>query len=316
MLRAVVDHLWQSLLFTALAFTLAATLRGHSAKLRFALWTGAAAKWLLPFALLHALGRWLGYPTTHAADPVPETFVAASAVLTRWLAPAKSAVLHGYAEILAVIMVFALSAIAGRYVFRALERELPQARAEDARRALDPDDVPEGIGFTRAAALTFCAVAILGGVLLDGGVADQVRRRELLIHNTLLLRTARIEMKPAAPGMGLRVRVIANENGVLIRNTNIRDLVALVYGINHYAVWADQLVDAYTGERIDSWLTTPRYDIVVRARIRSPEEFDAYALRQRVTRLLAEEHALTINLNSQCQPPCGRYGLPLAEAPL
>jgi hypothetical protein len=316
LIPAVVDHLWQSLLFTGLVFALVATLRAHSAKLRFALWALAAAKWLLPFALLHALGRWLGYPATHSADPVPETFVAASAMLTRWLAPAKSGVLHGYAEILAAVAGLAVAAVVCRYLFRALEQELPPARAEAARRTLDPDDVPPAVGFTRAAALTFCAITILGGVIFDGGIADQVWRRELLVYNTLLLRTAPIEMKPAAPGMGQRARLIANQNGVLIRNTNIRDLVALVYGINHYAVWADQLVDAYSGERLDSWLTTPRYDVVVRAKIREPEEFDAYALRQRVTKLLAEEHALTINLNSECQPPCGRYGLPLTEAPL
>jgi hypothetical protein len=316
MLPAVVDHLWQSLLFTGLVFGLVATLRAHSAKLRFALWALAAAKWLLPFALLHALGRWLGYPATHSADPVPDAFVAASAMLTRWLAPSKSGVLHGYAELFAIVAGLALAVVACRHLFRALELELPRARAEAARQTLDPDDVPPGVGFMRAAAFTFCTVIILAGVIFDGAIADQTWRRELLIHNTLLLRTASIEMKPAAPGMGLRARVIANQSGVIIRNTNIRDLVALVYGINHYAVWADQLVDAYTGERLDSWLTTPRYDIVVRAEIREPEEFDPYALRQRVTKLLAEEHALTINLNSECQPPCGRYRVPLAEAPL
>src|SRR5688572_21289805 len=216
MLRAVVDHLWQSLLVTGLVFALVATLRAHSARLRFALWAFAAVKWFLPFALLHAFGRWLGYPATHSADPVPDTFVAASAVLSRWLAPAKSGVLHGYAEMLALLAAFAAAALACLYVFRALERELPRARTEDARRALDPDDVPPGVGFTRAATLTFFAVIIFGGVLLDGGVADHMWRRELLIHNTLLLRAASIEMKPAAPGMGLRARMIANENGVLI----------------------------------------------------------------------------------------------------
>ena len=54
----------------------------------------------------------------------------------------------------------------------------------------------------------------------------------------------------------------------------------------------------------------------VTAPVREPENFEPYALRQTVTRLIAERFGSEIHMNGECQPPCGRYGVPLADAPL
>lgn len=50
------NHLWQSTLFTVLAFGLTLLLRRHSAHLRFRIWMAASLKFLLPFSLLTSAG--------------------------------------------------------------------------------------------------------------------------------------------------------------------------------------------------------------------------------------------------------------------
>ena len=55
----------------------------------------------------------------------------------------------------------------------------------------------------------------------------------------------------------------------------------------------------------------PRYDVRVTRPVVEPEEFDPFALRARITRMLAERHGLEIYVNSKCQPPCGKYGVPM-----
>ena len=50
------DHLWQSTLFAAAAALLTVSLRGNSARLRYAIWLAASLKFLLPFSLLVAAG--------------------------------------------------------------------------------------------------------------------------------------------------------------------------------------------------------------------------------------------------------------------
>jgi bla regulator protein BlaR1 len=64
-------HLWQSTLFIAVAGGLTLLLRSNSARVRYALWLAASAKFLLPFALLNALGSgipWL-LPAAHRTSP-------------------------------------------------------------------------------------------------------------------------------------------------------------------------------------------------------------------------------------------------------
>src|ERR1700678_4330883 len=56
MVAFVVNHLWQSTLFVAGVALLAHIVRHNAAKLRYALWLTASLKFLIPFALLTALG--------------------------------------------------------------------------------------------------------------------------------------------------------------------------------------------------------------------------------------------------------------------
>ncbi len=59
MIAALLDHLWQSTLFAGAIATLMPLFRRQPAALRFALWFAASMKFLVPFALLVALGRTL-----------------------------------------------------------------------------------------------------------------------------------------------------------------------------------------------------------------------------------------------------------------
>jgi beta-lactamase regulating signal transducer with metallopeptidase domain/ankyrin repeat protein len=62
MLSAVINHLWQSTLFAGGVGVLILMLRRHSAGVRFGLWFSASVKFLVPFALLAALGSHLPRP--------------------------------------------------------------------------------------------------------------------------------------------------------------------------------------------------------------------------------------------------------------
>ncbi|HTM04995.1 MAG TPA: M56 family metallopeptidase [Vicinamibacterales bacterium] len=53
---AIVNHLWQSTLFTVAAALLALCLRHHRATVRFWVWQAASVKFLVPFASLAAMG--------------------------------------------------------------------------------------------------------------------------------------------------------------------------------------------------------------------------------------------------------------------
>ncbi|HXR97296.1 MAG TPA: TIGR03435 family protein [Terriglobales bacterium] len=55
-LSGIANHLWQSTLFALAVAVVVWLLRHHSPRLRFALWTAASLKFLLPFALLQQLG--------------------------------------------------------------------------------------------------------------------------------------------------------------------------------------------------------------------------------------------------------------------
>ncbi|HEY6455035.1 MAG TPA: ankyrin repeat domain-containing protein [Steroidobacteraceae bacterium] len=56
MLYAVINHLWQSTLFAGGVGVLTLMMRHHRAGVRFGLWFSASVKFLVPFALLAALG--------------------------------------------------------------------------------------------------------------------------------------------------------------------------------------------------------------------------------------------------------------------
>lgn len=55
----IVNHLWQSTVFIAVAWLLALALRKNHARVRYWVWFAASLKFLLPFSLLIAGGEWL-----------------------------------------------------------------------------------------------------------------------------------------------------------------------------------------------------------------------------------------------------------------
>jgi len=311
-LASLADHLWQSLLSCGLCAALAWIARVNSARVRLWLWRLCALKLLIPFSLLFAFGRWMGFPAYHSADRVPAPLVRAVEMLAPILAPAKSAGLGAWAALLCVLVLLAALVLFVPRLLRSLLLERLRVDEESSKLAMDPDDAPPALGFFKAALFTFCAALILSGTIMAGAIADRLWRQELLLTHARELRDAPISMTQAAPGMGLRWRVDATADGVLLRNISIQDLVALAYGVNHFAVWGNQMMSE-DDPNSRPWLVDPRYDLRIHARLVQPADFDAYALRPRLTKYLAERFGYEIHVNGRCQPPCGNYGVAMPE---
>jgi TonB family protein len=64
----LVDHLWQSTLFAAAAWLLTLALKANAARVRYAVWLAASAKFFVPFAALVAIGSQFSWRT--AAQPL------------------------------------------------------------------------------------------------------------------------------------------------------------------------------------------------------------------------------------------------------
>jgi hypothetical protein len=290
-------------------------MRDNAAEARLWLWRIAALKLLLPFSLLVALGASLGFPSPHAADPAPPMLVRLLAGLAPLASPAKSFAWSGFPLALATLGALAVAAACAYGVWNRLHAERARAAEGAARRERNIDDVETRPGFLSATLMSAFVLSAIAIPMLAGAVDDRQQRREWLIANSLALRDAAIDMKPAASGMGNRLRVDANAQGVSIRNASIHDLVAIAYGVNRYSVISPQMmVQGDTASR--SWVHWPRYDVHIEAAVPEPRDFEPYALRQGLTRLLSERFGLEIYVNGDCQPPCGNYHLALADDPL
>lgn len=73
---AVANHLWQSTLVALAAGLLTLVLRKHHARVRFCLWLAASLKFLVPFSLLVAIGRYLAWSRPPAKATSPGLFSA------------------------------------------------------------------------------------------------------------------------------------------------------------------------------------------------------------------------------------------------
>lgn len=312
MFAALADHLWQALLFCSLGAALAWSARYNSAAVRLWLWRICALKLVLPFALLFGLGRWLGFPAYHSADRVPAPLMRIADVLAPLLAPMQSGGVRTWAAGLGVLVLLSALVLFVPHLLRALRIERRRLREEIARLEADPDARPPGLGFAKGALFTFCAIAIFTCAVLGGAIADRRWRIELLLTHLRALRGAEITMNEAAHGMGARSRIDASADGILIRNISIQDLVALAYGVNHYSVWGNQMINEDDPDS-KAWLVDPRYDLRISARIAEPGKFDPYALRPRITQFLADRFGFEIYVNGNCQPPCGVYNVPMPE---
>jgi hypothetical protein len=311
-MAAFTDHLWQSILVFVLLQLCVGVVGRNAAIVRLTMWRIAALKFVVPFHLLFSLGGWLGFPVQHSADQVPHSLTAPIETLTPLVSPVQSHGVTGFASSACLVALLVAGLGCARLIFARLRLERWRTTRERARVRRDPDDVAPGLGFIRGfafAALTSCVVA---SPLLAGAIEDRELRHSLLVENARALRDATIEMRPAAPGMGGRVRVAVDARGVSIRNATIRDLASLAYGVNRFFVRGDHFYEA--GEQ--DWLIAARYDLRIAAPIREPGRFDTYALRRPVTQMLAERHGLEIYVNSVCQPPCGKYGVAMPDEPL
>jgi hypothetical protein len=315
MLAGLVDHLWQSLVFGACIVVIAHGVRRYFAPLRLWLWRLAAVKFVFPFALLFAAGETMGLPATHTADPVPAELAAANAALAHLVTPARTSGRSGMILVVALLAGSACAFGLARLITRQWMIERETVRREEERLVSDVDAFAPRPGFVLSLMFTLCAAALIGIPLLAGAVEDRQRHLEHLALNSLALRHAELRLTESTPGSGGRYQIDADAGGVTVRHVNVRTLVALAYGINYYAVLNDQL-NWEPDAQSNSWFLAPFYDLHATAKIPVPENFDSYALRQPVTKLLGERFGLQIELNGDCQPPCGTYGVPLSEDPL
>ncbi len=316
MITGLVDHLWQFCCCSGVVWAFSLLTRGNAAVVRLWLWRILALKLLLPFSLLFALGRWMGYPSVHSADPSPPLLVAFFQAAGPIVEPARHFRLAGFSFAAFAVLVLGAAAASVWWIHQHLRHERLRADEQVRHRELQPDEVMPSVGFWRAALFSACALIAVSAPLLAGAVADHQWRRELLVANSNMLRDASVSLTKSPPGMGQRYRVIADEHGVLVRNASIRDLVAIAYGVNSYSVWTNQLYTPTEDGQIDSWILSPRYDVRANAPIREPGKFDPYALRRPVSRLLADRFGLEIYVNGSCQPPCGVYQMQISPEPL
>jgi len=307
MIASLIDHLWQSWLCVIAITLLLPLLRGSSARVRLWMWRVAMLKFLVPFSVLHAAGIWLGFPVTSPGDPAPAALIQLFAVLNPALAPAKFAALQGFPAWALLALQLNLTSAWSLHIARRLRVEHFLAQREIADEETGTTvDVP-AMGFFRAALLTTCTLCTLTGTVLAGAVEDRQHRHALLLTNLQSLRKAPVEIGLARPGMGERSTMFANQRGILIRNINLHELIALAYGVSPFAVMSNQMISRADADPRDFWLFSPRYDVRISGMVREPEIFESYALHPVITRMLAEKFGLEINVNGECQRPCGRF---------
>ena len=88
MIRALIDHLWQSTLFGAAIWSITLALRSNSAAVRHGLWLLASLKFLVPFSALYLAGAAAGLVTPVEAEPT--LFGAAVQAATPMISPSLS----------------------------------------------------------------------------------------------------------------------------------------------------------------------------------------------------------------------------------
>jgi hypothetical protein len=294
--------MWQSLQVAGCLALFALLTRRNSARFRIWVWRIAMLKLLVPLQWVGAAGAWMGFPVTHSAEPPPAGLVRILEELESWFAPARH--LGASARWLALAALALALVVLARWILARLRVEATRVAEEWRRLESDPDDRPPGVGFINAAVMSAWALLVICGPLLAGAIDDRLRRQELLRRNERALHDATVIVRPAARGMGTRLRVVADANGVIIRNATLQEIGGLAYGVSVYMVRGQHFVR----EGEEDWLTGPRHDVWVKGPVLEPEDFDPYALREPLTRTLATQYGLEIYQDGKCQPPCGRWG--------
>ncbi len=312
MLASLVDHLWQSILVFWLAVICVALSRRHSAQVRLWLWRLAAAKFLVPFAILVGIGSGFDLFALAPDDPTPASLLRALDATLALTAPARSAKLDGVAALAGIAVLLLVSAACGRILVASERLERWRVAREMARLERDSDDAPPGLGAWRGALFTLLALCLVCGPAFAGAVGEREWRRELVLENARNLFRAEVRIRQAAPGMGWRAQLSADANGAHIRNATIQQLTGIAYGVRVSVVWGEHRVDPE--DVANDWFVGTRYDVDIAGPIREPAKFDGYALRVPITRALGEKYGIQIFQNSACEPPCGAYGVAIPEA--
>ena len=179
MISLVLDHLWQSSLFLAAAGLITLALSRNSAGARFWLWFSASVKFLVPFALLTALGsRFLililppvSAPGVTRMEPLAQPF--SNPVFVA--GPAAPAVTHpGLQSLLVILWAAGFAAILLRWLVRWARMHALLRDAVDA-------------GVTAPVAVKFASSKLEPGlvgifkpvILLPQGIAGQLTQEEL-----------------------------------------------------------------------------------------------------------------------------------------
>jgi hypothetical protein len=293
-MASFIDHLWQSALFTALAWALSTMLRRNSATLRAWIWRIAAVKFVLPFSLLFAFGAWLGFPVRHSAVAPPAMVSRVVDTVLPIAAPTQS--VEWPNPVLGIALVFAL-ALATACLWWAV-RNFQEARASEIAESKRVEEHYSAAapppGFLKSLTLAGSALALMVSPVVGGALRDRVSRQQSLAIDTLAMRAAAVTLTETDWRFGDRTQIVATVDGVSIRKINLQDLVALVYGIGQFEVFGGAL----------PWLESPHYDVRVNGSIHSPAAFDPYSLREPVTQFLSEEFGVAIRVNGSCQEPC------------
>jgi beta-lactamase regulating signal transducer with metallopeptidase domain len=155
---------------------------------------------------------------------------------------------------------------------------------------------PRALGALKAAALSIASIAVAAGPLAAGAVDDAARRHAAFAINARLLADAELYVEPASGNGSLDFA--ADAHAVRVRNSTVRELVAVAYGVNPNSIAGG-----------DDWLDRKRYEIRAEspALLADPERLDPRVLRGVVNKLLASRFDLLIFVN-------GRQALPAADA--
>jgi hypothetical protein len=155
-------------------------------------------------------------------------------------------------------------------------------------RAILGNRSPAALGFIKAFALSIGTLLVATLPIASGAMDGAARSQQLAAVNSRVLWDADVEVRPLERSGGAAVRVSASEHEVTIRNTSLRELIAIAYGVQPGQVLGG-----------GSWMDSARYDIRARVHggIREPADFHPFALRGLVDRLVASRFDLEIHAN-------------------
>ena len=95
---------------------------------------------------------------------------------------------------------------------------------------------PRSLGLIKAMSLLAATIAITAAPLFAGAVVEGAHRQELFAVNSRVLGSADFSIAPAMSGAATTQHVIAGRNEIVIRNSTLRDLIAIAYGVERWRV--------------------------------------------------------------------------------